>query len=180
MADIPALEREYTIPLRKYWLRVPQYERTGKAIKAIKQFIAKHMKVPDRDTNFVKLDVYFNNELWFRGRAHPPAKVRVKAKKSGDIVQVTFVETPQHVSFLQKKHEKFHKPAAQGKPAEKPAEPAKAEEQKPETKAEEREKEQAVAEHKVKEAKQEKRAEKHTPKAQTQKAQHPQRMALKK
>src|SRR3989338_3997715 len=102
-----SLTREYVIPLRRYWLRVPKYERAGKAIKAIKIFIAKHMKVPDRDVDNVRLDVYFNNDIWFRGRKYPPAKVKVKATKEGDIVRVTFADStmPDAVKFIKAKNE---------------------------------------------------------------------------
>src|SRR3989344_9506839 len=98
------IEREYIIPIRKKSLKVVRYERTGRAIKIIKQFIAKHMKVPDRDVSKVKLDVYLNNEIWFRGRAHPPSKIKVKATKIGDIVKVDFVDIPEHVKFAKAKH----------------------------------------------------------------------------
>jgi large subunit ribosomal protein L31e len=177
-AKINKLEREYTIPLRRFWLNVPQYERSSKAIKAIKIFLAKHMKVPDRDVNKVKLDVYFNNEIWFRGRANPPGKIKVKAVKEGDIVKVSFVQEPAHVKFLKAKHEKRHKPSE--KPAEEKKEaPAEKEEAKTEEqKTEEKEKEKSVAEAAIKEAKQEAKAEKHITKA--EKAQRPQRMALQK
>jgi large subunit ribosomal protein L31e len=167
------LEREYVIPLRREWVRVPVYERTGRAIKAIKKFIAKHMKVLDRDVNNVKLDVYFNNELWFRGRANPPAKIKVRAIKEGEIVRVNFVETPEHVKMLKSKHEKLHK-AAEKKPEMK----SEKKEETPEEKKEETEKEKAVAEERLKEMKQEAKAEKHVTKV--EKAQHPQRMALQK
>ena len=156
--EMQKLEREYIIPLRKAWLKVPMYERTGKAIKAIKIFIAKHMKVPDRDTNKVKLDVYFNNEIWFKGRANPPSKIKVKATKEGDIVKVNFVETPKYVRLLKAKHEKMHKE---------------------EQKKDEKEKETAVAEQHMKEAKQENKAQKHIGKIDKKKTQ-PQRMALQK
>ena len=45
------LEREYVIPLRVQWKKVPRYKRAAKATKAIKEFLAKHMKVKDRDIN---------------------------------------------------------------------------------------------------------------------------------
>lgn len=181
MADTKqVLEREYIIPLRRVWLRVPKYERTGKAIKAIKQFIAKHMKVPDRDIEKVKLDIYFNNELWFRGRAHPPAKIKVRAIKEGDIVKVGFSETPQYVSFLKAKHEKLKKRATEKaeekKAEEKPAE-VKAEEKTEEQKVAEQEKEKAVEQQQIKQAEQQQRAEKHITKVKEPKIQ---RMALKK
>src|SRR3989344_9214092 len=134
----PALEREYVIPLRRHWVNVQHYNRTSKAVKAIKEFVAKHMKVVDRDIDKVKLDVYFNNELWFKGRANPPAKIKVKVRKEGELVYVTFAEMPKHVEHLKKKHDKIHKKA--DKPVEKPVE-IKAEEKKTEEqKIEEKEK----------------------------------------
>src|SRR3989344_6821626 len=157
------LIREYTIPLRRHWINVPRYERTGKAIKAIKKFIAKHMKVPERDINKVKLDVYLNNDIWFRGSRKPPAKIKVRAIKENDIVKVEFFEIPQHVKFLKAKDQKFRKAAE--KPKEEKKE-AKDEERKEETKTEEqkkdeKEKETSVAEQRMKEIKQEVKAEKH-------------------
>ena len=125
------LEREYVIPLRKKFLKVPRYKRTGKAVTIIKQFIAKHMKVPDRDLSKVKLDVYFNNNLWFRGKKKPPAKVKVRATKEGDIVKVDFVETPQIIKFLKVRHAKIHKEVEKKKPSIlKPEKEEKTEEEK--------------------------------------------------
>ncbi len=155
----PTLEREYVIPLRRAVLKAPRYERTSRAIKTIKKFIARHMKVPERDTSKVKLDVFFNNEIWFRGRKNPPAKIKVKATKEGDIVKVDFVEMPEYVRFHKQKLEKRHKPSEK--------KPEKAEEQKPqeekseEKKIEEKEKEQAVAEQHIKEAEIQAKVQKH-------------------
>ena len=75
------LEREYVIPLRNQWKRVPRYKRANKAIKAIKEFLAKHMKVENRDLKKIKVDTYLNEEVWFRGIKKPPAKIKIKAKK---------------------------------------------------------------------------------------------------
>jgi len=175
--QVKKLEREYIIPLRRHWLNVPKYERTGKAVKAIKKFIARHMKVNERDTDKVKLDVYFNNELWFKGRANPPSKVKVKAIKEGDIVKVEFYETPDYVKFLKAKHERRHKPAEK-KETKEEKEDKKKEEKTDEQKKEEQEKERAVATEHAKEAKIDALAKKHTTKP--EKAKHPQRMALKK
>lgn len=178
------LEREYTINLRRELLQVPQYERSGRAIKAIKKFIAKHMKVPDRDVKNVKLDVYFNNEIWYRGRTNPPTKVRVKAIKEGDIVRVNFVDIPQHIKFAKAKIEKMHK-KAEKKAAEKPAE-AKPEpvspEQKPAEKTEEQKKDEVEKEksgevQNIQEAKMAEKAQKHTTKV---KPESYHRVALKK
>jgi len=154
------LEREYIIPLKKSYLKGPRYERTSKAIKTIKKFIARHMKVEDRDTSKVKLDPYFNNEIWFRGKTNPPTKVKVKAVKEGGIVSVGFVEIPDRVKFAKARHDKFHKETQKG------ASP-KPEEEKPEEKSEgerkeETEKEQAVAVQREMQAKQKANVEKHT------------------
>lgn len=171
------LEREYVIPLRRAWINVPAYERTGKAIKAIKKFVAKHMKVVDRNVKNVKLDVYLNNELWFRGRANPPSRVKVKVIKEGDIVQVKFAETPQHVNFLKLKNAKFHKKVEDKKPVAPKAAEAKAEEKTVEQKTDEKEKEKAGELQSIKQAEQQVKAEKHTTKVKEQKIN---RMALKK
>ena len=164
------LEREYVVPLRKAWHKAPEYERARKAIKEIKKFIARHMKVIDRDISKVKLDVFFNNEVWFRGRRKPPAKVKVKAIKEGEIVRVDFVEIPEHVKFLKSKLGRLHKKSE--KKEEKPKEEAKTEEkldkkteeekkEDKEEKQEEKEKEKAVAEVHAKEAEQQAKVQKH-------------------
>lgn len=181
MADkekTPRLEREYIVPLRRFWQAAPEYERGRKAIKGLKRFIAKHMKVPERNLDNVKLDVYLNNELWFRGRRHPPAKIKVKAIKDGDIVKIEFVEIPQHVKFLKARHEKKNRPAEQEKPKEeKPAE--KKEEKTAEEKKNEQEKEASTAIAKEAEIKSDMNVQKHTPKIEKHQTQ-PRRMALQK
>lgn len=153
------LEREYVIPLRREWQKVANYRRTGRAAKFIKQFIARHMKVPERDVSKVKLDVYLNQEIWFRGKTKPPAKLKVKAVKEGDIVKVTLADMPKEVEFRKVKHERRHKQAA--KPAIKPKTEEKKEEQTEKEKMKEEEKEKAVAEVKQKEIKQDVKAQKH-------------------
>jgi large subunit ribosomal protein L31e len=94
------IEREYIVPLREEWLKVPDYKRATKAAKALKQFIARHMKIYDRDLRKVKMDIYLNNELRFRGIKYPPAKIKVKAIKYEDgIVEVKLVDLPKHIVF---------------------------------------------------------------------------------
>jgi large subunit ribosomal protein L31e len=115
--------REYTIPLRKEWRKVANYRRAGRAAKHIKKFIARHMKVPERDLSKVKLDMYLNNEIWFRGKTKPPAKIKVKVIKEDDIVKVYLAETPEVHKFAKQKHEKRHKEAEQPKEAPKEEKP---------------------------------------------------------
>lgn len=172
MADTK-LERIYTVPLRAEWRKVPRYKRARKGVVALKEFIARHMKVPFHDVENVKLDTYLNNEMWFRGPRNAPAHVTVKAIKEGDIVHVTFVDTPAHITFSQKKHARFHTKAE--KKAAKVEE--KKEEKTEEQKKDESEKEKATAIANEKIAQQQAKEQKRTTKTSTPKIN---RMALKK
>lgn len=112
------LERTYTVPLRKEWLKTPKWKRTKKAVKALKIFIAKHMKVPERDIDEVKIDSWVNKALWLRGIKKPPHKITVKAiKDSEGNVKVEFVSLPPKFKvqeeFLKKKIEKIKKREAE-------------------------------------------------------------------
>ncbi len=161
------LEREYVIPLRNEWRKVANYRRTGRAVKEIKKFIARHMKVPDRDLDKVKLDIYLNNEVWFRGKRKPPAKIKVRARKEGDIVKVELAEIPEYVKFRMQKHENMQKKLDKGKSKEvkepeKPKEDKEVKKEDEEKKKDEKEKEKSVANLHALEAKQDARAQKHT------------------
>jgi len=101
------LEREYIIPLRNKWKRVPRYKKANKAIKAIKEFLVKHMKIRDNDLNKIKIDKYLNEEIWFRGIRKPPSKIKVKAIKEGDIVKVELSELPVNLKFKKLREEKI-------------------------------------------------------------------------
>ncbi len=102
MAD---LERAYTIPLRREFLKVPMYRRTKKAVKAVKEFLIKHMKAKE-----VKIHKELNDELLKHGRQNPPSKVKVKAVKFGNIVRVNLegfsVEEPKKKEEKEIKKEK--------------------------------------------------------------------------
>lgn len=94
------LEREYIVPLRKGWLKVPKYKRASKAIKTLKEFLVKHMKVYDRDLRKIKIDIDLNNEIRFRGMTKPPAKIKIKAIKDDlGIVKVNLVNIPKNIKF---------------------------------------------------------------------------------
>ena len=170
-------EKEYIIPLRREWLKVPRYRRAGRAIKAIKEYIAKHMKVPDRNVANVKIDMHFNQEIWFRGRRSPPHKIKVKAIKDGDLVRVELADLSEHAKFAKAKHEKRHK-EAEAEEKKKPAEPEKpVEEKTEEEKKEEEEKAKSAEEQHTKEAEMQAKAQKHIIKVKEPKIQ---RKALKK
>lgn len=76
MAD--ELKRTYNIPLRKQFLKVAIYKRTNKAVKALKEFIAKHMKVEIKN---VRLGKFLNEHMWSRGNKNPPHHVKVNILK---------------------------------------------------------------------------------------------------
>lgn len=156
------LEREYVVPLRKGFLKVPEYKRAAKAVKTLKEFIARHMKIYDRDLRRVKIDVLLNNEIRFRGMKKPPAKIRVKAQKFDvGIVKVFLVDIPSHIKFERLREEK-KKEKVKKKVKEK--EKSKKVEEKKEETEDTKAKEEASKEETQKLAKEAKKAEKHTSK----------------
>lgn len=104
------LERTYVVPLRSGFLKVPRYKRSKKALKTLKEFLAKHMRVENRDLSKVKIDIYLNNEIWFRGIRKPLHKVKVKAKKIDGIVYAELADIPEAVKWkIQKDNKKKNK-----------------------------------------------------------------------
>ncbi|MBU3941878.1 MAG: 60S ribosomal protein L31 [Nanoarchaeota archaeon] len=84
------LEREYIIPLRKEFQKAPKYKRAKKTIKALKEFLAKHMK-----SDNIKLGKYLNLKVWEHGIKNPPHKIKVKAEKFDDgLVKAELVGAP--------------------------------------------------------------------------------------
>jgi len=132
------IEKEYIIPLRKQVEKTVRYKRANKAIKTIKEFLVKHMKIYDRDLNKIKIDKYLNEYVWFRGIRKPPMKVKVKAIKEGDIVKVGLAELPEKLKFKKLREEKREKEGE----AKAEKKKAKKEIQKPEEKPEEEKKEE--------------------------------------
>ena len=93
------IEREYIIPLRAKWQHVARYKRTNRAVKAIKEFLVKHMAIRDRDLNKVRIDKLLNEFMWQRSIQNPPNKVKVKAVKQEGIVRVELAELPTNLKF---------------------------------------------------------------------------------
>lgn len=142
------LEREYIIPLRKRWQIVPRYKRTNKAVKTIKEFLVRHMKIRDKDLDKIKIDKRLNELIWNRGIRNPPSKIKVKAIKEGDIVRVEASELPNKIKFKKEREEKIKqqgKEKAKKKKEDKASE-EKVEEQDSEKKNEEKEDKAAVVE----------------------------------
>jgi len=84
-----AEERTYTIPLRKEFLKAPPHKRAKKAVKAVREFIQRHMKVEE-----VKLGMHLNELLWARGIKNPPTRIKIKTKKEEEYALVELVEFP--------------------------------------------------------------------------------------
>ena len=84
-----AEEKQFTIPLRRVFQKVPSYKRSEKAIKAIGEFIERHMK-----TDNVKIGKNLNLKIFERGRKHPPPRIKVKVLKEENIVKVELPEFP--------------------------------------------------------------------------------------
>ncbi len=70
-------ERIYNIPLRDV-KGVPRTRRANYAVKLIRNFVARHVKVPEEN---VWIDNRVNEEIWKRGIEKPPSKITVKVIK---------------------------------------------------------------------------------------------------
>src|SRR3989344_1300728 len=75
--DVKILERTYTVPLRKEYLKAPNWKRTPKAVIALKQFLARHMKAKE-----IRLGKEVNDLIWKKGIKHPPHKIKVNVSKN--------------------------------------------------------------------------------------------------
>jgi large subunit ribosomal protein L31e len=171
------IEREYIIPLRKRVNIVPRYKRTNKAVKTVKEFLARHMKIRDRDLDKIKIDKYLNEVLWARGIKNPVSKIKVKATKEGDIVRAELAEVPERIKFKKLREEKVEnaakkiakKKTEEKKEEEKVEENPEAKEEKAEEKKKEEEKKESVIEAGKEIEKAAAKTEKHTTKVQSPK-----------
>jgi len=100
----PGEERLYVIPLRRAFIRAPNYEKTKRAVSELRIFIKKHMKVEK-----VKIGEYLNLKMWERGRKNPFPKIKVKTKIEDDYAMVELPE----FEFQKKKEEKKEKSAVE-------------------------------------------------------------------
>ncbi len=175
------LEREYIIPLRDAIARVARYKRANKAVKTIKEFLARHMKVQDRDLNKVKIEKHLNEYIWSRGIRNPPAKIKVKVTMEGDIVKAELAELTEKLKFKMARLEKRNTRAmASAEERKKAAKEEKKEEPTEEKKEETEEKQAAVIEAGAKMEKAASKTMKHSSQDQKKKATTPRRMALQK
>lgn len=153
------LERVYVIPLRRETLKVPNFKKANKAMRAVREFISRHMKAEN-----VFIGKYLNLKIWQHGAKNPPGKVKVNVTKDdkGKVV-VELFDAPKEKPKVEEK-----KPA---KKEEKEAKIEKAEE-KIEKKLEETKEDRAqeakkVEQEEIKELKKE-HPKQHAPKMQSQ------------
>jgi len=84
-------ERTYTIPLGKALIKPPK-KRAPRAMRMIREFITKHMKLAMRveeeeeETELPQLVISeeVNEKVWSKGIEKPPRKIRVRAAKDKD------------------------------------------------------------------------------------------------
>ena len=94
------LSRVYTINLGKAWL-TPQYRRTDRVVNIIREFARKNMKSSD-----IKIDQDLNRQVWSRGKANPPRKIRVRmTKDEDDVVIVSTHDEPAKTVLASTEHE---------------------------------------------------------------------------
>jgi len=178
------LEREYVIPIRKKNKAAPRYKKTNKAIKIIREFLVKHMKIRDRDLNKVKIDRYLNEAIWFRGIKRPPHKIKIKAVKDKDIIRAELVDIPEKLKFKKLREEKRERKALEVAETKKKVSEKTKEEQEPEKESEkrkeEKEKKAAVIEAGKEMEKQASKKAKHETGGKMKQPKHQQRKALEK
>lgn len=82
-------ERIYTIPLRRAW-DVPPNKRAPKAIRIIKAFVKRHMKVSkpileeeegEEVGGRIIINGEVNEKVWKKGIEKPPRRLRIRAAK---------------------------------------------------------------------------------------------------
>jgi len=84
-------ERTYTIPLGKAWIMPPR-RRAPRAMRMIRSFINKHMKLEARkegeeeeeEPAQLVISSEVNEKVWEKGIEKPPRKIRVRAAKDKD------------------------------------------------------------------------------------------------
>lgn len=111
------LERTYNVPLRKEYMKAPRWNRTKKAVTALRQFLGKHMKSED-----VRLSKELNESMWKHGIKNPPHHIKVTAVKDDKgVVKAELFGAEKPASKKNKAEKKPAKKVAKAK-VEQPAE----------------------------------------------------------
>lgn len=93
------LERTYNVPLRREYLKAPNWKRTPKAVRALKAFITKHTK-----SDNIRIGIYLNRFIWKDGIKNPPHHVKIDVKKDETgLVLAEIVGAPKEIEEEPKK-----------------------------------------------------------------------------
>jgi len=90
-------EKFYTIPLGRAWIS-PRKKRAPKAMRIIKGFIRKHMKLRtefegEEEAEVLVISNEVNEKIWSRGIEKPPRRIRVRAVKDKEgVITVLLAE----------------------------------------------------------------------------------------
>jgi len=77
-------EKFYTINLKDVW-KAPRIKRAPKAVKIVKDFVKRRMKVDD-----VKISNAVNEAIWKRSIKKPPRKIKIRAVKDKEGQVIVF------------------------------------------------------------------------------------------
>lgn len=154
------LERSYNVPLRKSFRHSAKYKKTPKAVRAVREFLKKHMKAEK-----IRMGMHLNEHLWKHGIKNPPHHVKVHVIKEDDVVKAE-LEGFEFKEAIKAEKKKKEAPTMKDKLAaklgvkeapkeEKKEEKKKLEEKKPEEKKEPEKKEEKKIEEKKPETKKE-------------------------
>jgi large subunit ribosomal protein L31e len=69
-------EKIYTIPLRHVWVVTPRGKRAPRAVRDVRNFVARHMKAEE-----VAMSNEVNSAIWSRSINKPPRRITVRAVK---------------------------------------------------------------------------------------------------
>jgi len=105
------LKRSYNVPLRREWLKVPRHKRAKKAMKALKQFLVRHMK---GEQEMIRIGPYLNEYVWKDGMKNPPHHVKINTEKDEEGLVMAELEG-KPMFELKKKEEKKEKSAIEQK-----------------------------------------------------------------
>jgi large subunit ribosomal protein L31e len=86
-------EKTFTVPLSKAWI-MPANKRAPKAMRILKNFIIKHMKLKtapkkaeegeEEELGSLVITNEVNERIWTRGIEKPPRNIRIRAAKDKD------------------------------------------------------------------------------------------------
>jgi len=89
-------EKIYTVPLRREFLKVAKYNRSKKAMKALKEFLLKHLKEK------VKIGKYLNENI-IKRRKNPPGKIKIRIEGEKGNYKAELINAPREKKKEEKK-----------------------------------------------------------------------------